>query len=43
MTQIKFIKDENGNIISPITSGRTVFMHNGNNIDNCVSQYKLLY
>ena len=39
----KYIKDENGNIISPITSGRTVFMYNGNNIDDCVSQYKLLY
>lgn len=39
----KYIKDENGNIISPITAGKTTFMESGNSLEDGVSEYKILY
>ena len=39
----KYLKDENGNIISPITSGRTTFMKSGTSIEDGLAEYKILY
>lgn len=35
----KYIKDENSNIISPITSSSTVFDSNGKNLDTKLGEY----
>lgn len=39
----KYIKDENGNIISPITSSKTTFMQSGNSVEDGLAEYKILY